>query len=97
MRLLLLSLSQASESLDHDVFPTECLHHQPAATHIAGLASCDHMRQELLNSMNTRLLLDVRNSLWQSLGEHNITQSFKPAIHVGAKQELKQYHRLQRT
>ncbi|KAK2816663.1 hypothetical protein Q7C36_022934 [Tachysurus vachellii] len=90
-------LHTASESLDHDVFPTECLHHQPAAMHVAGLASCDHMRQELLNSMNTRLLLDVRNSLWQSLGEHNITQSFKPAIHVGAKQELKQYHRLQRT
>ncbi|KAK3509207.1 hypothetical protein QTP70_025560 [Hemibagrus guttatus] len=90
-------LHTANESLDHDVFPTECLHHQPAAMHGADLASCDFMRQELLNSMNTRLLLDIRNSLWQSLGENNITQAFKPAIHVGAKQELKQYHRLQRT
>ncbi|XP_053474134.1 tumor necrosis factor (ligand) superfamily, member 10 like 4 [Ictalurus furcatus] len=93
-------LHTTTESLDHDVFPTECLHQHgrdPAAMHTAGLANCDLMMQELQNSVNTRLLLDIRNSLWQSLGEHNITQAFKPAIHVGAKQELKQYHHPQRT
>ncbi|MCJ8748886.1 hypothetical protein PDJAM_G00170010 [Pangasius djambal] len=93
-------LHTTTESLDHDVFPTECLHqhgHDPAAMHTAGLASCNFMMQELQNSVNTRLLLDVRNSLWRSLEEHNITQAFKPAIHVGAKQELKQYHHLQGT
>ncbi|KAF4073384.1 hypothetical protein AMELA_G00258320 [Ameiurus melas] len=93
-------LHTTTESLDHDVFPTECLHQHggdPAAMHTAGLANCDLMMQELQHSVNTRLLLDIRNSLWQSLGEHNVTQAFKPAIHVGAKQELKQYHHLQRT
>jgi len=28
--------------------------------------------------------------------EHNITEIFKPAVHVGAKQELKQYQKLQK-
>ncbi|KAA0716669.1 Tumor necrosis factor TNF-alpha [Triplophysa tibetana] len=38
-----------------------------------------------------RLLLDIQNSLLESLGEHNITDVFNPAVHVGAKQELKQF------
>ncbi|TSR75238.1 Tumor necrosis factor ligand superfamily member 10 [Bagarius yarrelli] len=90
-------LNTARESLHHDIFPTECLHHQPPMMLSEDLPSCDLLRRELLNSMNTRLLLEVRNSLWKSLGEHNITQVFKPAIHVGVEQELKQFHRLQRT
>ncbi|KAF7688975.1 tumor necrosis factor (ligand) superfamily, member 10 like 4 isoform X2 [Silurus meridionalis] len=92
-------LHTTTKSLDHDVFPTECLQEHggdPAVWHSAGLASCDLMMQEFQNSVNMRLLLDIRNSLWQSLGDHNITQVFKPAIHVGAKQELKQHHHLQR-
>lgn len=73
-----------------------------------------------------RILLDIQNSLWETLGgngirllfyrvtsllhvcmsvvsmcffytEHNVTQIFKPAIHLGAKQELRQYQHLRRT
>ncbi|KAI4905232.1 hypothetical protein NFI96_027550 [Prochilodus magdalenae] len=43
-----------------------------------------------------RILLDIQNSLWQSLEEHNVTPIFRPAVHLGAKQELKQYHHLQK-
>ncbi|KAM9440777.1 tumor necrosis factor (ligand) superfamily, member 10 like 4 [Clarias gariepinus] len=93
-------LHTTNESLDFDFFPTECFHQHggdPAATRTVSLESCELMMQELQNSVNTRLLLNIRNSLWQSLGEHNITQDFKAAIHVGAKHKLKQYHHLQRT
>ncbi|KAI5089608.1 death ligand 3 isoform X1 [Silurus meridionalis] len=64
-------ITATTKSLDHDVFPTECLQEHggdPAVWHSAGLASCDLMMQEFQNSVNMRLLLDIRNSLWQSLG-----------------------------
>ncbi|KAK9974770.1 hypothetical protein ABG768_022847 [Culter alburnus] len=62
----------------------------------AGIASCDLLNQELKQTARQRLLLDIQNYVLGALEEHNITEVFKPAVHVGAKQELKQYQRLQK-
>ncbi|KAK2911146.1 hypothetical protein QQF64_026804 [Cirrhinus molitorella] len=65
-------------------------------TNQAGIASCDLFIQELKQTAQQRLLLDIQNDVLGTLGEYNITEIFKPAVHVGAKQELKQYQRLQK-
>lgn len=78
-------------------YPIHCLSTdltQP--TNPAGLASCDVFKQELKQTAQQRLLLDIQNDVLRTLGEHNVTEMFKPAVHVGAKQELKQYQRLQK-
>ncbi|XP_056116038.1 tumor necrosis factor (ligand) superfamily, member 10 like 4 isoform X1 [Rhinichthys klamathensis goyatoka] len=78
-------------------YPIHCLSSdvtQPADQ--AGIASCDLFNQELTQTARQRLLLDIQNDVLGTLGEHNITEIFKPAVHVGAKQELKQYQRLQK-
>lgn len=78
-------------------YPIHCLSTdvtQPADQ--AGIASCDLFNQELTQTARQRLLLDIQNYVLGTLGEHNITDIFKPAVHVGAKQELKQYQRLQK-
>ncbi|XP_072532589.1 tumor necrosis factor (ligand) superfamily, member 10 like 4 [Salminus brasiliensis] len=87
------------ESLRQGLYPTDCLYHFTDEDEVngGGMASCELMKKEFQNSAHQRLLLDIQNSLWQSLGEHNVTQIFKPAIHLGAKQELKQYQYLQKT
>ncbi|XP_026851603.2 tumor necrosis factor (ligand) superfamily, member 10 like 4 [Electrophorus electricus] len=90
------------ESLTHGGYPVDCLYQLAdpeiqGAADSEGTASCNLMNNAIQNGVHKRLLLDIRNSLWRTLGEHNITQSFKPAIHLGAKQGLKQYHYLQKT
>ncbi|XP_051750966.1 tumor necrosis factor (ligand) superfamily, member 10 like 4 [Ctenopharyngodon idella] len=78
-------------------YPIHCLSAdvtQPADQ--AGIASCDLLNQELKQTARQRLLLDIQNYVLGTLEEHNITEIFKPAVHVGAKQELKQYQRLQK-
>ncbi|XP_077097336.1 tumor necrosis factor (ligand) superfamily, member 10 like 4 isoform X2 [Siphateles boraxobius] len=80
-------------------YPIHCLSTdvtQPADQAQAGIASCDLFNQELTQTARQRLLLDIQNYVLGTLGEHNITEIFKPAVHVGAKQELKQYQRLQK-
>ncbi|XP_073697143.1 tumor necrosis factor (ligand) superfamily, member 10 like 4 [Garra rufa] len=76
-------------------YPIHCLSTdltQP--TNQAGIASCDLFIQELKQTAQQRLLLDIQNDVLGTLGEHNVTEIFKPAVHVGAKKELKQYQRL---
>ncbi|XP_052450712.1 tumor necrosis factor (ligand) superfamily, member 10 like 4 [Carassius gibelio] len=78
-------------------YPIHCLSTdltQP--TNQAGFASCDLFNQELKQTAQQRLLMDIQNYVLETLGEHNVTEIFKPAVHVGAKQELKQYQRLQK-
>uniref|UniRef100_A0A8C2C1C9 Tumor necrosis factor (ligand) superfamily, member 10 like 4 n=1 Tax=Cyprinus carpio TaxID=7962 RepID=A0A8C2C1C9_CYPCA len=78
-------------------YPIHCLSTdltQP--TNQAGIASCDLFNQELKQTAQQRLLMDIQNYVLETLGEHNVTEIFKPAVHVGAKQELKQYQRLQK-
>ncbi|XP_043095771.1 tumor necrosis factor (ligand) superfamily, member 10 like 4 [Puntigrus tetrazona] len=77
-------------------YPVHCLSTdltQP--TYPAGIASCDLFNQELEQTAQQRLLLDIQNYVLRTLTEHNVTDIFKPAVHVGAKQGLKQYQRLQ--
>ncbi|XP_076847198.1 tumor necrosis factor (ligand) superfamily, member 10 like 4 [Brachyhypopomus gauderio] len=86
------------ESLTHGGYPVDCVHQLADLEDPGGPdTSCDLMKQEAQNLAQEILLLEIRNSLWRTLGEHNITQSFKPAIHLGAKQWLKHHHHLQKT
>ncbi|XP_051964721.1 tumor necrosis factor (ligand) superfamily, member 10 like 4 [Xyrauchen texanus] len=78
-------------------YPLHCLStdlNQP--TEQSAIASCDMFNQELKRSAQQRLLLDIHNSVLETLEEYNITDVLKPAVHVGAKQELKQYRGLQK-
>lgn len=86
------------ESLKQGLYPTDCLYQLTAEDEVngGGLAGCELMKKEFQHTAHQRLLLDIQNSLWQNLEEHNITQIFKPAIHLGPKQELKQYQHLQK-
>lgn len=77
-------------------FPIHCLFtnlSQPPDQ--AGITSCDLFNHELKQTAHQRLLLDIQSYLLETFGEHNITEIFKPAVHVGAQQELKQYQSLQ--
>ncbi|KAL7834265.1 hypothetical protein SRHO_G00285120 [Serrasalmus rhombeus] len=89
------------ESLRQGLYPIDCLYQyldqEEDELNGGGMTSCELMKKEFQNSAQQRILLDIQNSLWQTLGEHNVTQIFKPAVHLGAKQELKQYHHLQKT
>ncbi|KAL6463060.1 hypothetical protein MHYP_G00274510 [Metynnis hypsauchen] len=89
------------ESLRQGLYPIDCLYQylyqEEDELNGGGMTSCELMKKEFQNSAEQRILLDIQNSLWQTLGEHNVTQIFKPAVHLGAKQELKQYHHLQKT
>lgn len=77
-------------------YPLHCLSTDlTQQTDQVGIASCDLFNEELKRSAQQRLLLDIQNSLLETLGEHNITDVFKPAVHVGAKQELNQFQGLQ--
>ncbi|XP_062844688.1 tumor necrosis factor (ligand) superfamily, member 10 like 4 [Trichomycterus rosablanca] len=89
-------LHTTRDSLHQELFPVECLYEgvNPADP---AVVSCNQLIQELLNSAQKRLLLDVHNSLWSDLEEHNVTQIFRPAIQVGARPELNQYQYLQGT
>uniref|UniRef100_A0A673HMQ3 THD domain-containing protein n=1 Tax=Sinocyclocheilus rhinocerous TaxID=307959 RepID=A0A673HMQ3_9TELE len=78
-------------------YPIHCLSTElTQPTNPAGIASCDLFNQELKQTAQQRLLLDIQNYVLGTLGEHNITEIFKPAVHVRAKQRLKQYQRLQK-
>ncbi|KAL7838892.1 hypothetical protein AOLI_G00272960 [Acnodon oligacanthus] len=91
----------ADESLSQGLYPIECLYQyldqEEDELNGGGMTSCELMKKEFQNSAQQRILLDIQDSLWQKLGEHNVTQIFKPAFHLGAKQELKQHHHLQKT
>uniref|UniRef100_A0A673NF45 Tumor necrosis factor (ligand) superfamily, member 10 like 4 n=1 Tax=Sinocyclocheilus rhinocerous TaxID=307959 RepID=A0A673NF45_9TELE len=68
-------------------YPIHCLSTdltQP--TNPAGIASYDLFNQELKQTAH----------VFFDFTEHNITEIFKPAVHVRAKQGLKQYQRLQK-
>ncbi|XP_007257548.2 tumor necrosis factor (ligand) superfamily, member 10 like 4 [Astyanax mexicanus] len=86
------------ESLNQGLYPTDCFYQLTAEDEVngGGIASCELMKKEFRHTAHQRMLLDIQNSLWQTLGENNITQIFKPAIHLGAKQELKQYTHMQK-
>ncbi|XP_016106164.1 tumor necrosis factor (ligand) superfamily, member 10 like 4 [Sinocyclocheilus grahami] len=90
-------IHRARETGKDGGYPIHCLSTdltQP--TNQAGIASCGLFNQELKQTAQQRLLMDIQNYVLETLGEHNVTEIFKPAVHVGAKQELKQYQRLQK-
>ncbi|XP_066517413.1 tumor necrosis factor (ligand) superfamily, member 10 like 4 [Hoplias malabaricus] len=96
-------LHGTNESLRQGFFPMECLHQfldgdeGKEEFNGGGMDSCEIMKREFEHSAQQRILLDIQNSLWLTLGDHNVTQIFKPAVHLGAKQKLKQYQHLQDT
>ncbi|KAI7813707.1 putative death ligand 3, partial [Triplophysa rosa] len=84
-------IQRTDEAVGEGGYPVHCLSSDLTQTTGRQISSCDLFNEELKRSAQQRLLLDIQNSLLEALGEHNITDVFKPAVHVGAKQELKQF------
>uniref|UniRef100_A0AAR2IXM2 Tumor necrosis factor (ligand) superfamily, member 10 like 4 n=1 Tax=Pygocentrus nattereri TaxID=42514 RepID=A0AAR2IXM2_PYGNA len=85
--------SDIHTSLRQGLYPIDCLYQyldqEEDELNGGGMTSCELMKKEFQNS--------AQQVLTRTVNEHNVTQIFKPAVHLGAKQELKQYHHLQKT
>nr|XP_023688066.1 CD40 ligand-like [Paramormyrops kingsleyae] len=92
-------ISKAQEVARLGEYPLHCLHQlvDPGYQKNASLSSGEHTGcevwiAELDNSVHKQILSDIRNGLYLELNANNVTllHSNKPAIHMGAEQELRQ-------
>ncbi|XP_042562806.1 tumor necrosis factor (ligand) superfamily, member 10 like 4 isoform X1 [Clupea harengus] len=91
-------ISKAQEEVKYGEYPVECLYKfldsNTQTHHQIDLQTCDLLIQELGNGAHRRLQWDIKNTIFESLAECNISQEYLPAIHVGAETELRQFNHL---
>ncbi|KAL2094193.1 hypothetical protein ACEWY4_008912 [Coilia grayii] len=92
-------ITKTQEEIKFGKYPVDCLHRfldSNIQTHNQiDLQTCDFLMQELQNRGHRRLKWDIKNTIFESLTDCNVSQEYLPACHVGAETELHQLEHLQ--
>ncbi|KAG5284374.1 hypothetical protein AALO_G00026000 [Alosa alosa] len=89
---------KAQDEVKYGEYPVECLYKfldiNIQTYHQIDLETCDLLIHEFGHGAQRWLQWDIKNVIFESMDECNISQKYLPAIHVGAETELRQLNHL---